>query len=68
MPGVKLAGGLLICAGYQKSSVSLRHGQINFPIFLTFGEDAVAFADDGDRGGSLSRAGIVSAFIIMELK
>ena len=52
IPGVKLGGGVPVWAGYQKSSVSLRHGKIDFALFLTLDEDAVAFA--GDRGGSLS--------------
>ena len=36
---------MLICAGYQKLSVSLRSGQIFFTLLLTLCED------DGDRGG-----------------
>ena len=40
-------GGVLVCAGYQKSSVSLRRGQIFFTLLLTLCEDAIAFADDG---------------------
>ena len=49
---------MLVYAGYQKSSVSLMSGQIFFPLLLTLCEDAIAFADDGGRGG-LSRASAV---------
>ena len=42
---------MLLCAGYQKSSVSLRRGQIFFTLLLTLCEDVVALADGGDRGG-----------------
>lgn len=42
---------MLVCAGYQKSSVSLKLGQIFFTLLLLFCEDAIAFADNGDRGG-----------------
>lgn len=54
LPGVKLVGGVLVCAVYQKLSVSLRHAKIFFALLLTPGEDtvAVAFAeDDDDRVG-----------------
>ena len=57
MPGVKLGGGVLAYAGYQKSSVSLSSGQNFFPLLLTLCEDAAAFAG-GDRGG-LSQASTV---------
>lgn len=41
---------MLICAGYQKSSVSLRRGQIFFTLLFTLCEDAIAFADASDGG------------------
>ena len=60
IPGVKLGGGALVCAGYQKSSVSLRRDQIFFALLLTLCEleDVTAFADDGDRGGLSPITGI----------
>jgi hypothetical protein len=39
---------VLVCAGYQKSLVSLRQGKIDFALYITLDEDAFAFADNDD--------------------